>query len=38
MSENKEVLLEVNELSQYFKLGRKVLKAVYHVTFAIKRS
>ena len=37
MNENKEVLLEVNELSQYFKLGRRTLKAVDHVSFDIKK-
>lgn len=38
MEENKnEVLLEVNELSQYFKLGSKTLKAVNHVSFDIKK-
>lgn len=37
MSENKEVLLEVKELSQYFKLGRRTLKAVDHVSFDIKK-
>ncbi len=32
-----EVLLSVKDLSQYFKLGRKTLKAVNHVSFDIKK-
>lgn len=32
-----EVLLSVKNLSQYFKLGKKTLKAVNHVSFDIKK-
>ena len=34
---NNDVILKVEELSQYFKLGRQTLKAVDHVSFEIKR-
>ena len=37
MSNNKEVLLKVEHLSQYFKMGRKELKAVDDVSFDIKK-
>lgn len=32
-----EILLSVKDLSQYFKLGRRTLKAVDHVSFDIKK-
>ena len=34
---NNDVILKVEELSQYFKLGRQTLKAVDHISFEIKR-
>lgn len=37
MSNDQEVLLKVEHLKQYFKLGRSVLKAVDDVSFDIKR-
>ena len=37
MENNNEVLLQVDHLCQYFKLGRKDLKAVDNVTFDIKK-
>ena len=37
MDNNNEVLLKVDHLCQYFRLGRKDLKAVDDVSFEIKR-
>ena len=37
MENNNEVLLKVDHLCQYFRLGRKDLKAVDDVSFEIKR-
>ena len=37
MENNNEVLLRVEHLCQYFKMGRKELKAVDDVSFDIKR-
>ena len=37
MQNNKEVLLKVEHLCQYFRLGRKDLKAVDDVSFDIKK-
>ena len=37
MENNNEVLLQVDHLCQYFRLGRKDLKAVDNVTFDIKK-
>lgn len=34
---NDEILLSVKDLSQYFKLGKRTLKAVDHVSFDIKK-
>lgn len=35
--DNQEVILKVEDLSQYFKLGNRKLKAVDHVSFEIKK-
>ena len=32
-----EILLQVDNLKQYFKLGRNLLKAVFDISFNIKR-
>ena len=37
MENNNEVLLRVEHLCQYFKMGRKELKAVDDVSFEIKK-
>ena len=37
MENNNEVLLKVDHLCQYFRMGRKDLKAVDDVSFEIKR-
>ncbi len=37
MERNDDVILEVKELSQYFKLGHRTLKAVDHVSFDVKK-
>lgn len=38
MENNNEVLLKVDHLCQYFRMGRKDLKAVDDVSFEIKKA